>query len=132
MRISDWSSDVCSSVHRRTSIELIEEIAPRGHFDFSTDYAKIFPVKVFMAMAGLPMEDAPKLEHFAVGMTRPTGDTPEEMAACLDAANTGFFDYVEPIINARRGGRSEEHTSELQSLMRLAYAVFCLQKTKTQ
>src|SRR3546814_3305849 len=93
-----------------------------------------------MAMAGLPMEDAPKLEHFAVGMTRPTGDTPEETAACLDAANTGFFEYVEPIINARRGGdgkdlisvRSEEHTSELQSLMRISYAVFCLKKKKKQ
>src|SRR3546814_10740995 len=29
-------------------------------------------------------------------------------------------------------GRSEEHTSELQSLMRISYAVFCLKKTKTQ
>src|SRR3546814_1382167 len=31
----------------------------------------------------------------------------------------------------RRLDRSEEHTSELQSLMRIAYAVFCLTKTKT-
>src|SRR3546814_2177004 len=31
----------------------------------------------------------------------------------------------------RRGGRSEEHTSELQSLMRISYAVFCLKKKKT-
>src|SRR3546814_4545120 len=30
----------------------------------------------------------------------------------------------------RRPGRSEEHTSELQSLMRISYAVFCLKKTK--
>src|SRR3546814_6003780 len=29
------------------------------------------------------------------------------------------------------GGRSEEHTSELQSLMRISYAVFCLQKKRT-
>src|SRR3546814_2431429 len=29
------------------------------------------------------------------------------------------------------GGRSEEHTSELQSLMRISYAVFCLKKQKT-
>src|SRR3546814_2309956 len=29
-----------------------------------------------------------------------------------------------------KGGRSEEHTSELQSLMRISYAVFCLKKTK--
>src|SRR3546814_2040410 len=31
----------------------------------------------------------------------------------------------------RLGGRSEEHTSELQSLMRISYAVFCLKKKKT-
>src|SRR3546814_3194435 len=31
---------------------------------------------------------------------------------------------------ARSGGRSEEHTSELQSLMRISYAVFCLKKKK--
>src|SRR3546814_2141482 len=30
------------------------------------------------------------------------------------------------------GGRSEEHTSELQSLMRISYAVFCLQKNNTE
>src|SRR3546814_8200873 len=33
--------------------------------------------------------------------------------------------------SARRAGRSEEHTSELQSLMRISYAVFCLKKKKT-
>src|SRR3546814_10581566 len=33
---------------------------------------------------------------------------------------------------AKRQWRSEEHTSELQSLMRISYAVFCLKKTKTQ
>src|SRR3546814_3790415 len=32
--------------------------------------------------------------------------------------------------NGRRGARSEEHTSELQSLMRISYAVFCLKKKK--
>src|SRR3546814_7383697 len=32
----------------------------------------------------------------------------------------------------RRTGRSEEHTSELQSLMRISYAVFCLKKTKNR
>src|SRR3546814_1658413 len=33
-------------------------------------------------------------------------------------------------IKHSRGGRSEEHTSELQSLMRISYAVFCLKKKK--
>src|SRR3546814_8800604 len=34
--------------------------------------------------------------------------------------------------SARRDFRSEEHTSELQSLMRISYAVFCLKKKKTK
>src|SRR3546814_7629126 len=35
-------------------------------------------------------------------------------------------------IAVRHAARSEEHTSELQSLMRISYAVFCLKKKKTQ
>src|SRR3546814_1627074 len=35
-------------------------------------------------------------------------------------------------VRLRHGERSEEHTSELQSLMRISYAVFCLKKKKTQ
>src|SRR3546814_4439499 len=35
---------------------------------------------------------------------------------------------TDPLVE--RGGRSEEHTSELQSLMRISYAVFCLKKKK--
>src|SRR3546814_12435955 len=35
-----------------------------------------------------------------------------------------------PLHDPRRRGRSEEHTSELQSLMRISYAVFCLKKKK--
>src|SRR3546814_7574565 len=35
------------------------------------------------------------------------------------------------ILRDTRPGRSEEHTSELQSLMRISYAVFCLKKTTT-
>src|SRR3546814_7775536 len=34
-------------------------------------------------------------------------------------------------VRRRRGARSEEHTSQLQSLMRLSYAVFCLKKNRT-
>src|SRR3546814_3299383 len=36
------------------------------------------------------------------------------------------------LVGHRRCGRSEEHTSELQSLMRISYAVFCLKKKRTQ
>src|SRR3546814_6464466 len=37
---------------------------------------------------------------------------------------------IEPGTRVREGARSEEHTSELQSLMRISYAVFCLKKKK--
>src|SRR3546814_3249539 len=39
---------------------------------------------------------------------------------------------VRPFMAAMRHGRSEEHTSELQSLMRISYAVFCLKKKKQE
>src|SRR3546814_1603747 len=48
---------------------------------------------------------------------------PEDVAAVALAVQTAGGDS---------GVRSEEHTSELQSLMRISYAVFCLKKKKTQ
>src|SRR3546814_4102559 len=47
----------------------------------------------------------------------------DEIKRCIDAATAGFDVALVEI-------RSEEHTSELQSLMRISYAVFCLQKKK--
>src|SRR3546814_2093373 len=48
-------------------------------------------------------------------------------------AEDGDVDLAQSIGEPRdeRGFRSEEHTSELQSLMRISYAVFCLKKKKT-
>src|SRR3546814_4555240 len=46
------------------------------------------------------------------------------------AARPGRSGRDEAAVRARRPGRSEEHTSELQSLMRISYAVFCLKKKK--
>ena len=88
---------------RSIAAELIDGFADRGHCDFAADYADIFPVKVFMTMADLPMEDVPALSKFAADMTRPEGSTPQEQAANLDAANKGFFAYLKPIIAERRG-----------------------------
>src|SRR3546814_7443638 len=42
----------------------------------------------------------------------------------------GWKELKEAVFNASRTSRSEEHTSELQSLMRISYAVFCLKKKK--
>src|SRR3546814_8105022 len=67
---------------------------------------------------------------------------PHEQADHLDLApvpcgriggDAGRVDAGDPVatlqlVQGRAGGRSEEHTSELQSLMRISYAVFCLTK----
>src|SRR3546814_4524042 len=88
MRISDWSSDVCSS---DLPIGLAEEIPGYAWADHKT---KEMPVKEY--------DDACDCARYVV--------------AHLDLAG--------------KGTRSEEHTSELQSLMRISYAVFCLKKKK--
>src|SRR3546814_10808243 len=62
-------------------------------------------------------------------VTREPGDLPDAVVLCADGvcrAKRGYPSYDDPVGVAR----SEEHTSELQSLMRISYAVFCL-KNKT-
>src|SRR3546814_10055961 len=51
--------------------------------------------------------------------------------AIRDTGRVGWA-YGRPTIAGREHVRSEEHTSELQSLMRISYAVFCLKKKKKQ
>src|SRR3546814_6899085 len=46
------------------------------------------------------------------------------------AVIAGFAVDLAPLLNVADKDRSEEHTSELQSLMRISYAVFCLKKKK--
>src|SRR3546814_19691646 len=46
--------------------------------------------------------------------------------ACLDGAEACFDSFIEILLRIQLARRSEEHTSELQSLMRISYAVFCL------
>src|SRR3546814_9555868 len=50
----------------------------------------------------------------------------EDIQAALQSLNPSLF--IRLCIREMRSGRSEEHTSELQSLMRISYAVFCLKK----
>src|SRR3546814_7243654 len=102
MRISDWSSDVCSSDLLEpgmvVTIEpgiyvidmLLEKLKQDGHAD-AIDWSRI---DAFRPYGGIRIEDD---------------------VVCTDG---------DPV------NRSEEHTSELQSLMRISYAVFCLKKKK--
>src|SRR3546814_2747474 len=61
----------------------------------------------------------------------------DAMASSFSCVEDDLFDGVrihfpEVIDHGARRHRSEEHTSELQSLMRISYAVFCLKKKKNQ
>src|SRR3546814_6649610 len=71
-------------------------------------------------------EDISKLDRFSEGDPRAL-----ELNGAFNAANRGLIEFIEIFKNETEYlHRSEEHTSELQSLMRISYAVFCLQKKK--
>src|SRR3546814_9825790 len=63
--------------------------------------------------------------NVALSVTVPAPSSPAWRAG---AVSERIENLAERILNA--AGRSEEHTSELQSLMRISYAVFCLKKKK--
>src|SRR3546814_6249419 len=106
MRISDWSSDVCSS---DLQPELIEQAQNAGKLpkDFRLD----------------PRFTDNTSERLRAIEARHPKLFPEYPLGC-------DFDGVERDL-LRALNRSEEHTSELQSLMRISYAVFCLKKKNT-
>src|SRR3546814_4848193 len=105
MRISDWSSDVCSSdlrSLRHTSIAVAGEqriaLVPDG--------------QVRVHAGAIIFLD--RLGHEGRGLAIGMGDLVHDIFVDLHA------------VGSRHQRRSEEHTSELQSLMRSSYAVFCL------
>src|SRR3546814_7095955 len=113
MRISDWSSDVCSSDLRLAQRDPAVVVPATGR-----------RVRGAAGMAAVPAPTG------AGGRRAGRGGRGSAVAvAGLDdlalvgaglAAGGGGW----------RGRRSEEHTSELQSLMRISYAVFCLKKKR--
>src|SRR3546814_5791934 len=65
------------------------------------------------------------------GVDRPDLDFEQPLDSELDLRLGGVQRHLEGDLAEFRAARSEEHTSELQSLMRNSYAVFCLQKQNT-
>src|SRR3546814_5432259 len=111
MRISDWSSDVCSS-----DLRLADHRGRGDHFGSEQEGER----------ACAADELRPDEAHH-----RLSGNAERERDARLrrDDPETDLADLLRDRGEALFGEvRSEEHTSELQSLMRISYAVFCLKK----
>src|SRR3546814_3386111 len=122
MRISDWSSDVCSSDLAGIRVGLTEALA---EIDAPADLRIDGPVEI----------DRPLVERdqIAVGITgHAVGERRLDLRRQQRQAVRRIVAAVMIIVDREaQPVRSEEHTSELQSLMRISYAVFCLKKKKT-
>lgn len=100
------------SAVRKAAADLIDTLKDKGCCDVSRDFAAIFPIRVFMELADLPLEDAPRLRKLARQMTHAEGETPAERARSLDLATQSFRDYIEPLIDARQGKGGTDAISE--------------------
>src|SRR3546814_5069719 len=112
MRISDWSSDVCSSDLR---------VKPNSAKAKTVSAAPPPPPTVRKKLSYKDQRDYDMLPGRIEAIEK-------EMAEIeSDLSDGGLFTRDHARFTALTG-RSEEHTSELQSLMRISYAVFCLKK----
>src|SRR3546814_1350120 len=120
MRISDWSSDVCAS-------------------DLVADHLGCPESQVFVSSTGVIGVPLPK-DKAREGVTKALVAAPcswEDAASTIATTDTfpkgataaAMIGDTRVTISAIIKGRSEEHTSALQSLMRTSYAVFFLKKT---
>src|SRR3546814_6483077 len=111
MRISDWSSDVCSSDLDAT-LHVLSHALHYASCVFEGE--RVYNGRIFKLTE--------HTERLVAGARTMDFEIPWSVAEIDAACNE---------VVAAQGIRSEEHTSELQSLMRISYAVFCLkQKTK--
>src|SRR3546814_2753476 len=119
MRISDWSSDVCSS-------DLGDGLVERAVVD------EVVVLAPFVAVGGAEPLGAGEAVGLGIGhaghAALGVGRDPRQLA--VDVALPRLAGIVEHLVvhGDRIAARSEEHTSELQSLMRSSYAVFFFTK----
>src|SRR3546814_9478925 len=124
MRISDWSSDVCSSdlpkPTEQNKVDLTrcaEDILLAREAHFPKTIAELYdPEKMPENLRHAHDRNDEVLERIYIGR-RFKNDT-ERLEK--------LFELYTKMTSAK-AARSEEHTSEIQSLMRISYAVFCLQ-----
>src|SRR3546814_5271151 len=124
MRISDWSSDVCSSDLKEGSaiVNTTSVTAYRGSGHL-IDYAA---TKGAIVAFSRSLAQALAKRKIRVNAVAPGPIWTPLIPASFPEEEVATFGTDVPL---GRAGRSEEHTSELQSLMRISYSVFCfLQK----
>src|SRR3546814_3643167 len=118
MRISDWSSDVCSSdLQDGSDEEVALEAVAVG------DRLRVRPGEK------VPVDARVEEGRSAIDESMVTGESMPVTKAAGDPVIGGTLNRSGALVVRAEKVRSEEHTSELQSLMRTSYAVFCL-KTK--
>src|SRR3546814_3899157 len=129
MRISDWSSDVCSS-DLLYDVFLKQELARQGFVVQPAQWRRAAHKCADLVYTRLTGE-GPYFDSRIVYVSE-TGAKKRRIKRLAimdqDGANHRFLTNGQSIVLTPR--RSEEHTSELQSLMRISYAVFCLKKKK--
>src|SRR3546814_5441507 len=119
MRISDWSSDVCSSdlASRKAIVVGDLNVAPLENDVWNHK-------RLRRSVGHTPLEAERMKDFWAAGELI---DVPRHFVPEPEPLYT-WWGYRFPQSYAKR---SEGHTSELQSLMRISYAVFCLKKKTT-
>src|SRR3546814_1728619 len=120
MRISDWSSDVCSSdlpPGKTGFAHLFEHLMFNGSEHFNDDFFKATQKLGATGQNGTTSDD--RTNYF---QTVPKGAL--DSMLWLESDRMGHL--LGAIAQDKLDERSDEHTSALQSLMRHSYAVFCL------
>src|SRR3546814_6788036 len=126
MRISDWSSDVCSSdLAGLFAQPLIFEFQPLALGRAGDEMEEVFGLeRLFDEVKGAAADRGDRGVDSAMPRNH---DDRQRRIESLDRLDE--TEAIEP--RTLEPDRSEEHTSELQSLMRISYAVFCLKKKNT-
>src|SRR3546814_5640781 len=123
MRISDWSSDVCSSD------QALQRAAGRAATG-GVEAGGATPDFGSAISSALQQVNTQQAKASALSEAYERGDTHDIVSVMIERqkASLGFETTLQVRNKLLSAYRSEEHTSELQSLMRISYAVFCLQK----
>src|SRR3546814_10508880 len=121
MRISDWSSDVCSSDLTKQDFSSAGDKLKRHIYDYALTDSKVERQFVKELDTSSDVVVYAKLPRGFLIPT-PVGHYNPDWAISFKEGTVKHIYFV--------AERSEEHTSELQSLMRISYDVFCLKKKK--